>query len=1144
MSARNIRENLLVAAAYFASGEIGLLLAIPPSNAVAVWPAAGLAFVCALVIGKRALPGILLGSMIIQTASFFDSSASGSVAPSLGIGLILSLGATIQAFAGAAIAKKVIQKDRALLRESSILLFCLIAGPLSCLLSASIAITTLYYSGVIRAPELALAWTRWWIGDSVGVLAFSPILLCFIGKPRALWRKRIISVGIPLFVLITVSFLAFIYSNTQQMLVMHEEFEKNANQFNAEIVEVIDSHTESTLELGEFFNNSKNINKDIFASYTHPKLSRNPSIRTLAWVPAIRHKDRQTFEQESGGSILINDVDGNRIPAPVKDIYYPIHFAEPLVKNESAYNFDLSSRPVMYQAMQKACISGLMTVTDPVHFMENGNKVTGVYFYAPVYDEKMPSQSASKCDYLTGFAASVYRAKASIDGIHQRLQALNLDSVISDQAGPVYHDVDQSGNRHAQGIFSSLENTVRIPVADRVWEVQLTPTPAFFSDDDPWILWLIIVTEMFIASIAAVGLLLLTGRAMMTERKVKQRTSELGREIKERKKSASLLALEKNYLEMIAGDQPSQVIFDSITRGTHEIAPQLMPAILLVKPDSHSFTHVSSAGLPEGFVQEIDGFPDLFNNTHCDFESFYDEHYMTADIAEDPMWADYSEITARYGIKACWAAPITIEDKKVVGVFALYFNKITEYDPRVADLGSRMSKVLAITFMRKQSKEQLTYHASHDALTSLVNRREFERRTERLLEDNSDVREHALCFMDLDQFKVVNDSCGHSAGDELLRQLTTVLKTVVRKRDTLARLGGDEFAVLMEHCSLEQARRLTDAIQTAISDYIFSWDKRNFKVGISIGLVEINKETSNLNELMKDADAACYMAKELGRNRTHVYHPEDQDLVKRSGEMQWISRINHALEEDRYCIYAQTIEAVGDDNGGHYELLIRMVDENGEIVPPGAFLPAAERYNVIYKLDEWMIDKSFSLLTQNPVFLEHTDFCSINLSGQSLSSTDMLNYIVTKMDELNVPAEKICFEITETAAISHLSTAIKFISTLKGLGCRFSLDDFGSGLSSFAYLKNLPVDFLKIDGIFVKDIADDPIDRAMVKSINDVGHVMGMHTIAEFVENEQIRSCLEVIGVDYVQGYGIGKPRPLEELLDKKVLMDDERLIA
>lgn len=431
--------------------------------------------------------------------------------------------------------------------------------------------------------------------------------------------------------------------------------------------------------------------------------------------------------------------------------------------------------------------------------------------------------------------------------------------------------------------------------------------------------------------------------------------------------------------------------------------------------------------------------------------------------------------------------------------------------------------------------EELSYHASHDVLTGLVNRREFERRLERVLSSiRQDKTEHALCFMDLDQFKIVNDTCGHTAGDEMLRQISGVLQNGVRKRDTLARLGGDEFGLLMEHCSLDHAYRVANQLQQAIREFQFNWENRTFKVGVSIGLVPITEGQSDLSELLTHADAACYMAKDLGRNRIHVYQADDKDLSKRHNEMQWVARIYKALEEDRFRLYAQSIIPL-DDNASdqlHFELLLRLVDEHGTLISPGAFLPAAERYHLISKLDAWVIETMFVWLKEHPEALKKLGMCSINLSGQSLSNQDFLHFIIEQLHETKIDPQKVCFEITETAAISHLRTASGFISRLRDLGCKFALDDFGSGLSSFGYLKTLKVDYIKIDGMFVKDIVKDPIDYATVKSINEIGQVMGKLTIAEFVEDDAIMEKLKEIGVNYAQGYGIGMPRPLEELCE------------
>ena len=417
-------------------------------------------------------------------------------------------------------------------------------------------------------------------------------------------------------------------------------------------------------------------------------------------------------------------------------------------------------------------------------------------------------------------------------------------------------------------------------------------------------------------------------------------------------------------------------------------------------------------------------------------------------------------------------------------------------------------------------------------MTGLINRREFERRVQRvILATRTEETRHALCFMDLDQFKIVNDTCGHVAGDELLRQIGVVLKRTVRRRDTIARLGGDEFAVLMEHCPPENALRVTNSLLEAVRQFQFGWKENTFKLGVSIGLVVIDADnTKNLTQILSDADVACYAAKGQGRNRVHVWQEKDTGIAQRHGQMQWVSRITKALDEDYFCLYAQPILDLNNAQK-HYELLVRMLDEKGDIIPPGAFLPAAERYNLIVKLDRWVVQRAFLLLAEHPELAEASNFFAINLSAASLTDPATLELIVKWLKQYQLRAESICFEITETAAIANFDAAMQFMATLKYLGCRFSLDDFGSGLSSFAYLKNMPVSYLKIDGLFIKDIADDKVDFAMVKSINEIGQVMGVQTIAEFVENESIRSKIEEIGINYAQGYNIGEPFELTQLI-------------
>ena len=424
--------------------------------------------------------------------------------------------------------------------------------------------------------------------------------------------------------------------------------------------------------------------------------------------------------------------------------------------------------------------------------------------------------------------------------------------------------------------------------------------------------------------------------------------------------------------------------------------------------------------------------------------------------------------------------------------------------------------------------EKLTYQASHDSLTNLINRHEFDLRLDRVTTTAQGTdTEHALCYIDLDQFKIINDTCSHAAGDELLRQVSAKLSQIIRRRDTLARLGGDEFAILMEHCPLEQAEITTQKIHQMIEKFQFHWEDKSFRIGVSIGLVVINTNHGSANIHLKQADMACYIAKATGRNRTHIYREDDKALVQYHGEMNWVERINRALEEDLFCLYTQSIVPLNFNEGEYCEILIRMTDNDGNLIAPNAFLPAAERYQLSPRIDCWVIRNVFDYFIKHPERLERLSLCFINLSGLSLNDQKLLTFIEDQFKQSKLSAHKICFEITETAAISNLTVATDFITRLKGYGCKFCLDDFGSGLSSFAYLKNLPVDFLKIDGFFVKDIKHDLVDFAMVKSINDIGHIMGKKTIAEFVENEQILQIIKDLNVDYVQGHYTGKPKSI-----------------
>lgn len=432
---------------------------------------------------------------------------------------------------------------------------------------------------------------------------------------------------------------------------------------------------------------------------------------------------------------------------------------------------------------------------------------------------------------------------------------------------------------------------------------------------------------------------------------------------------------------------------------------------------------------------------------------------------------------------------------------------------------------------RKAAENVIKFQATHDELTGLGNRRAFEHLLANLFDQTRGKSlQHVLCYLDLDEFKVVNDTCGHAAGDELLRQVAQCFSNSLRAEDDLCRIGGDEFGMILHNKNVEQALQIAERLQNNLSTYRFQWQEHTFAIGVSIGMVALNQHTESVGSLLQSADSACYVAKDAGRGRIHVYASDDPALAQRYGVMEWISRIEHALSHNLFVLYAQPIvEIVGGNSSGiHCEFLLRMQGSEGEMISPGAFMPAVERYHLSARVDRWVVQHALAWMAEHQ---DKVHLCSINLSGQSLSDKNFLKFIQAEIASSKLPCEKICFEITETAAIGNIDIAKSFMQTLSALGCQFSLDDFGSGLSSFAYLRTLPVNILKIDGQFIHDIETNPINLAMVKSIHEIGCLMGKKTVAEFVENTAILNLLKELGVHYAQGYGVGYPMPLDQIL-------------
>ena len=442
--------------------------------------------------------------------------------------------------------------------------------------------------------------------------------------------------------------------------------------------------------------------------------------------------------------------------------------------------------------------------------------------------------------------------------------------------------------------------------------------------------------------------------------------------------------------------------------------------------------------------------------------------------------------------------------------------------------------IIGAAIKRTWDENKLSYHANHDSLTGLNNRRAFGIHLDKLIQTCEKTREaHVLCYIDLDRFKVINDTCGHNAGDHLLRQLGNVMMQSVRNFDMVSRLGGDEFAILLENISIDDAKRVIDKLQLSIEKHSFHWNEGVFRVGASFGLVAIDSSNQNADKILQTADNACRAVKQSNSSQIRIYNVDDVEMPFERSASQSYVRINHALENDDFTILFQPISKINElqEKWTHYEVLIRMLNDNNSLITPNRFLPAAERYNLVNKIDRWVFKTCIKILEENTQLLNNVNTLSVNISGASLCEPSYLKYVNSIFEQYEVAPEKICFEITETVAVSNLSEANNFISRLRDLGCKFALDDFGTGFSSFENLKYLTVDYVKIDGIFIRDLQTNKIDYEMVHSLHKIAKLMNIKTIAEYVESDETLSTLKEIGVDYVQGYAISKPLTLDQVL-------------
>jgi diguanylate cyclase (GGDEF)-like protein/PAS domain S-box-containing protein len=898
--------------------------------------------------------------------------------------------------------------------------------------------------------------------------------------------------------------LGIVFTISLTTIAWHDALENQEKIFVADVSTLRDNiflrtngADEVISNLSTLVNSSARVDSDQFRIFSEEVLNRHPFLLSAGYLPLVTQQDRIEFEQTKRRMgfptfSITTRKDGVYHTAGRQERYFPLLYQEPFEPITAVMiGFDVLSDEAFTKVVESAIDTAEATPAPP-RLLDG--RIKGYWLFKAIYAGKtIPVKIEERRKTVNGLIALRINANKMLD------ESTNADNLILSlrlhtAAGNLpAMDFSKNTTLKADGkIFSVLNKKYLIGIHGQKLTLDIN-RPLHWADIE----YKIIILALLTGSIVTILLVVAGKNATMRAQELQQRNKEIERQVLEK---TTELALEK---------ERAQVTLESI--GDAVITTDAGSNIEYLNPIAEKLTgwkNMEARGLPlwEVFnlIKETTREPADNPVKMC-----LSEGHMTK-LTRDTVLInrDRSDIAIDHS-----AAPIRNREGAIIGAVLVFH-----------DVGHE----------RKMARE-MSYQATHDALTGLLNRRVFEERLEELLiSAKTENSTHTVLYLDLDRFKIVNDACGHIAGDELLRQITALLQTETRRSDTVARIGGDEFGILLYQCPQDGALHIASKLRQVIHDFRFVWKDKTFAIGVSIGLVTVTDESEGASGILSAADAACYTAKDKGRNRVQVFQADDSEIAYRRGEMQWVTRLTKGVEENRFLLYGQTIVPIAASNFPNkkqYEVLIRLLSEDGnEIIPPGAFIPAAERYNLMPTIDGWVINAVFEWLT-DPFVADMDASYNINLSGQSLNDDNFLSFLVDQFQRLKIPPGKICLEITETAVVANLTKAIEFINILKPLGCRFALDDFGSGWSSFAYLKNLPVDYLKIDGSFVKDMMDDALDYIMVESINRIGHTLGMQTIAEFVENGNILEKLKDIGVDYAQGYSIDKPRPLSELV-------------
>lgn len=1083
-------SNTSATLAYVSGGLLGTLFAVPPSGASPIWPASGIALAVVLQYGRRLLPGIFLGSLLVQIYAFLDGSSPDKVWASIKIGSVIGIASCLQALLGGALIDRFVGSGDPVIGDRKILRFLLLGGPVACLISSTVGALTLWLHDIITVNDIGFSWGTWWIGDTIGVLIFTPLVMALTAKNDTSWRARRNYVAYPLLLLFSLVVMVFQYANRQELNKIHSIFERQATMFHHNLDRSIHDYMATNDVLKSLFDSTDRVTALGFKTFTRLLLDKNPGLVALEWTRYVPVDDRDRYEKTWHPGIEIRELNvaGQTIRASRREYYYPITYLEPFEGNERALGFDIATNKTALKAVEMSRDSGRTAVSERVHLVQDEEEKSSIVVYAPVYGKKHPVETvAQRRAYFSGVVATVFRIDALISMVSNNLEGVQLLIRVADGNTVLYSNFPKSPIHKV--IDLPLYKTDSIEVGDRSWSVDYAPAPQFFHHHLSWSVWWLLLGGFLFTGLTGVGLLMLSGRTLRMENEVKRRTLEL-------KRSYASLAESESQLRLAA-----------TTFETHE-------GIMITDRDgkilrvNKAFTEITGYSASDIIGRN----PRILKSGRHD--AFFYQQLWRQIIAEGKFEGEIWNRRKNGEIFPGWQTITAVKNERdEITHFVAIFSDITE---------------------KKKAENEIRDLAFFDPLTTLANRRLLlNRLTNELAIANRQSTYGAIIYLDLDRFKVLNDSLGHHVGDELLIQVAQRLKQVLREQDTPSRLGGDEFVILLhanKHSieaagdeALHVAERVKEMLNKpySISDF-------EHHCSPSIGITLFPDGQQSAVKLLQQADKAMYQSKAKGRNMISFFHPSIQEAA--DARLFWENELRLAIDNRDFVLHYQP----RTDSEGRLvgcEALIRWEHHRKGLIAPTEFIPIAEETGLIVPLGNWVVGEASAQLRK--WFDQGVDigYVSVNVSSKQFRQPEFVANIAEALERHRIQASCLIVELTEGVVIDDIDDTVEKMRALKQLGVKISIDDFGTGYSSLTYLKQLPLDELKIDKSFVRDSTTDSNDAVIIEMIINMARNLGIDVIAEGVETFDQKAFLFEKGCRIFQGYYFGRPMASDDLL-------------